>query len=92
MWLGRKFQTGVSELKIVAGAAFVLVLLGVSSLFIEDAPNERIARLKKLTVPDNGAELFAFMLREIPEVVKEIPCSCCSEVLAGCYQGACPPS
>ena len=79
-------------MKIVAAAAFVLVLLGVSSLFIEDAPNERIARLKKLTVPDNGAELFAFMLREIPEVVKEIPCSCCSEVLAGCYQGACPPS
>ncbi len=79
-------------MKIVAAAACVLVLLGLSSLFLEDAPNERIARLKKLTVPDNGAELFAFMLREIPEVVKEVPCSCCSEVLAGCYQGACPPS
>ena len=79
-------------MKIVAAAACVLVLLGLSILFLEDAPNERIARLKKLTVPDNGAELFAFMLREIPEVVKEVPCSCCSEVLAGCYQGACPPS
>ena len=79
-------------MKIVAAAACVLVLLGLSSLFLEDAPNERIARLKKLTVPDNGAELFAFMLREIPAVVKEVPCSCCSEVLAGCYQGACPPS
>ena len=40
----------------------------------------------------HGAALFDFLLREIPDVVSQLPCVCCSEVLEGCYQGACPPS
>jgi len=48
--------------------------------------------LKTLQVPADGAALFDFLLREIPDVVSQVPCVCCSEVLEGCYQGACPPS
>jgi hypothetical protein len=75
------------------GVPLVLALLMVGSgVFNDPPPNERIARLQTLSLPADGAALFAFLLREIPDVVSEVPCVCCSEVLAGCYQGACPPS
>ena len=47
---------------------------------------------RAIGVPADGAALFGFLLREIPDVVSQLPCVCCSEVLEGCYQGACPPS
>lgn len=75
----------------IGGIVFALALFVAASDFSDDPPNERIARLQDLSLPADGAELFAFLLREIPEVVSEVPCVCCTEVLAGCYQGACPP-
>ena len=65
--------------------------LPLSSL-LEGAEDARIERLETLQVPADGAALFDFLLREIPDVVSQLPCVCCSEVLEGCYQGACPPS
>ena len=43
-------------------------------------------------LPADGEPLFRFLLAEIPEVVAEVPCSCCGRKLAECYRGACPPS
>lgn len=42
-------------------------------------------------IPD-GAPLYAFLLKEIPEVVSQIPCSCCGQMLSWCYEGGCPPT
>jgi len=77
---------------LLLGASVAVVLLVVGGGFLGGTEDARIERLKTLQVPADGAALFAFMLREIPEVVEKVPCVCCSELLAGCYQGACPPS
>ena len=77
---------------LLLGASVAVGLLVVGGGFLGGTEDARIERLKTLQVPADGAALFAFMLREIPEVVEKVPCVCCSEVLAGCYQGACPPS
>ena len=66
------------------GVPLVLALLSMESgVFNDPPPNRRIARLQTLGLPADGAALFAFLLREIPDVVSEVPCVCCDEVLAG---------
>lgn len=42
-------------------------------------------------VPPNGKPLFAFMLKEIPQLVDKVPCVCCPYTIGQCYRGACPP-
>ena len=79
-------------LALLLGAPVVVVLLILGGEILGGTEDAHMERLKTLQVPADGAALFAFMLREIPDVVSQVPCVCCSEVLAGCYQGACPPS
>ena len=79
-------------LALLLGAPVVVVLLILGGGILGGTEDAHMERLKTLQVPADGAALFAFMLREIPDVVSQVPCVCCSEVLAGCYQGACPPS
>ncbi len=50
------------------------------------------ARLSQLTVPPDGSKLYSFMLREIPDIVSELPCACCAMSLEWCYEGGCPPT
>ena len=79
-------------LALMIGISMALVLVVAVGVFFGGAEDARTKRLKTLQVPADGAALFDFLLREIPDVVSKVPCSCCSEVLEGCYQGACPPS
>ena len=79
-------------LALLLGASVVVVLLIIGGGILGGTEDAHMERLKTLQVPADGVALFAFMLREIPDVVSQVPCVCCSEVLAGCYQGACPPS
>jgi hypothetical protein len=48
-------------------------------------------RLSQLTVPPDGSKLYSFMLKEIPDIVSELPCACCAMSLEWCYEGGCPP-
>lgn len=52
--------------------------------------DDRRPRLSRLTVPPDGSKLYSFMLKEIPDIVSEIPCPCCGEYLDACYKGRCP--
>lgn len=45
-----------------------------------------------VTLPPDGAPLFSFLLKEIPELVDKVPCSCCDKNLGACFRGACPPT
>ena len=79
-------------LALLIGISMALVVVVTVGVFFGGAEDARTKRLKTLQVPSDGAALFDFLLREIPDVVSQLPCVCCSEVLEGCYQGACPPS
>lgn len=61
-----------------------LALLAIALVVALDT-EESIAEL-----PPDGAQLYKVLLEEIPEVVKNVPCACCGESLAWCYQGGCP--
>lgn len=78
----------------------LLVILGVlgiviSSLYFSQDTKEldpQRERLSQLTLPADGSELYSFLLKEIPDLVSDIPCSCCGEYLDACYKGRCPPT
>jgi hypothetical protein len=75
-------------------------LLGVMVLMLasgcENAPHQASlppeAPPAGAFAPVDGAPLFAFLLREIPDLVNRVHCSCCGRRLAECYHGACPTS
>jgi len=55
--------------------------------------NEQAARRERLShlqVPPDGAGLYRFMMKHIPDIVSEVECACCGEPLSACYQGRCP--
>ena len=68
-----------------------LALIVVVSGSHDSGEADRLERLRALELPSDGAPLFQTLLREIPDVVSEIPCGCCSQTLAWCYEGGCPP-
>lgn len=76
--------------------AALVVALGAGAWgayrFFAESPEhvERLARLRQLQVPTNGAFLYTFLMKEVPDVVSQIPCSCCGRTLNQCYGGACP--
>ena len=43
-------------------------------------------------LPPDGLALYQTLLREIPEVVSQVPCACCNQSLSWCYEGGCPPT
>ena len=43
-------------------------------------------------LPPDGLALYRTLLREIPEVVSQVPCACCNQSLSWCYEGGCPPT
>jgi hypothetical protein len=74
------------------GAAALLLLLFVNSGgFLSKQPDDRMARLQELSLPPDGLALYQVLLREIPEVVSQVPCGCCKKTLEWCYEGGCPP-
>jgi hypothetical protein len=81
----------------------LLLLLGlvvvfgiVSSTFLLSPKPKKLdprrERLSELTLPPDGLKLYSFLLKEIPDIVSEIPCSCCGEYLDACYKGKCAPT
>lgn len=74
----------------------LIPLAGVAGYFYfaeSPTPAEaRLAHLRRLEIPEDGLPLFRFLQREIPDVVSQIPCSCCGEMLTACYEGRCPPT
>ena len=69
----------------------LLVLGGVSTSSC-NGKQARRERLSELKVPADGSALYRFMLKQIPDVVSQVPCACCGESLAWCYRGGCPPT
>ena len=65
---------------------------GVYALGQTGADDLRLARLRELKVPPAGASRFAFLKKEIPDIVSQVTCSCCAKKLIQCYEGACPVS
>ena len=43
-------------------------------------------------LPPDGLALYQTLLKEIPEVVSQVPCACCNQSLSWCYEGGCPPT
>ena len=71
--------------------AVPLVLLLVAGVKYMGAPQEgRLDQLRAVRLPADGQPLFQALMREIPDVVSQIPCACCGEPLSACYNGACP--
>jgi len=38
---------------------------------------------------ENGKVLYEFLNKEAPELMAQIPCACCGEMLDWCYEGGC---
>ncbi len=71
---------------------FAIVILTLYLFQNADGLDNRRERLSRLTLPPDGSELYSFLLKEIPDIVSEIPCPCCGEYLDVCYKGRCPPT
>ena len=78
--VGRRF----CQNRLIVVPAIGLILLAIALIVALDT-GESVAQL-----PPDGAQLYRVLLKEIPEVVSEIPCACCGESLAWCYRGGCP--
>lgn len=80
--------------RIAFHAALVLAIgAGTWAVYGQVRPSaqtERLARLRQLEVPRPGAERYAFLMREVPDVVSQVTCACCARTLNKCYAGACP--
>lgn len=74
---------------VVSIGALAAALLAVAGVFWGMA--SEIAPASPETLPPDGEALYAALLEQIPEVVAEVPCSCCGESLKWCYEGGCPP-
>ncbi len=70
--------------KAIAMAAGAAVLIGVSYLLQGQS--------QPPPLPPDGLALYRTLLREIPEVVSQVPCACCNQSLSWCYEGGCPPT
>lgn len=69
------------------------IYIGVSSSTEAPAPSDPSrAHLQEIKLPADGLALYKALLREIPEVVSEVPCACCNQKLSACYEGLCPPT
>ncbi len=77
--------------RFFALAGCLILSAGAGYLYFERA-DPRLAHLRSLELPEDGLPLFRFLLREIPDVVDSVPCSCCGEMLSACYEGKCPPT
>ncbi len=73
-------------------AAFGAAAWGVYGLVQPDADDVRLTHLRGLQIPAAGAARFAFLKKEIPDIVSQVTCSCCAKKLIQCYEGACPVS
>lgn len=83
-------------------AAIALLLLVASSCATnEKAKNETKvtpAQVASNTAPEalpplpseDGKVLYAFLSEQIPQVISQVPCTCCGKTLDWCYAGGCP--
>ena len=76
---------------LLGGAALLLALFFASGSFFSQPVDERMERLQRLELPADGLALYQFLLREIPDVVSQLPCACYKKMLSWCYEGGCPP-
>ena len=79
--------------RLLLGVTVLLLIAFASAVnFSDNHPDTRRARLQNIDLPPDGLALYHTLMQEIPEVVSQVPCACCDEMLSACYQGACPPS
>ena len=83
------------NLKGIAFYAALVLAVGAGAWAVydqvrPDAQTERLARLRQLDMPHPGAQRYAFLMREVPDVVSQVTCACCARTLNQCYGGACP--
>ena len=78
---------------LTAMAAAALLAAGFIAYFPagKSMPGEKADTGEMASIPD-GLSLYSFLLREIPEIVSQVPCACCNHALSWCYQGGCPPT
>lgn len=69
---------------VIATVAVVAVLAAGGYLLQEES--------QPPPLPPDGLALYQTLLREIPEVVSQVPCACCNQSLSWCYEGGCPPT
>ena len=80
-------KTGI----LLGSAVLLLALFFGSGSFFSKPVDDRMERLQTLGLPADGLALYQFLLQEIPDVVSQVPCSCCKKTLSWCYDGGCPP-
>ncbi|MBW2605841.1 MAG: hypothetical protein JRE28_16285 [Deltaproteobacteria bacterium] len=71
-------------------ARIITVMLPVFTIFLLVACKEGNKREFPPLPKENGKVLYEFLLKEAPDLVAQIPCSCCGEMLDWCYKGGCP--
>ncbi len=71
--------------KAVIAVAAVAAVLAVGGYFLQ-------GESQPPPLPADGLALYQTLLREIPEVVSQVPCACCNQSLSWCYEGGCPPT
>lgn len=90
----KRFKKKKQKVFTLLGLLAVLAL-AISVLHFSESDNQldnQRERLAQLTLPPDGSKLYSFLLREIPDIVSEIPCACCAMSLDACYRGGCPPT
>lgn len=74
----------------------ILILAGIITVLVfsdDEAPEEPLrTELQNVKLPPDGQALYDTLMQRIPEVVSQIPCACCGEMLSACYEGFCPPT
>ena len=76
---------------LLGGAVLLLLLFIGRGIFFSEPVDDRMERLQTLSLPADGLALYQFLLQEVPDVVSQVPCSCCKKTLSWCYEGGCPP-
>ena len=83
----------MKKLRFWLAAILPLAVLAVAgTIYFDKTEDHRIERLRRLQLPEDGSPLYRTLMREIPDVVSQVPCACCGEALSACYVGLCPPT
>lgn len=81
--------------RMIAAVLLVSTLaavVGFSTFSGDDGDSARLVALQQVALPEDGLPLYQALLKEIPDVVAEVPCACCDKSLKWCYTGGCPPT
>lgn len=75
-----------TALTTITGAAIITILLPAAMSGCDRTSTKDLPPLPK----EDGAVLYNFLMKQAPELVSQVPCSCCGRNLDWCYTGGCP--